>query len=72
MSDGAMVTPKGAEPWPLTQLICDLMKVSLARRLKAEPERVAKKYGIPVEQARFYIAEAVRTEEVWPIKEQRG
>lgn len=72
MSDGGMATPKGAEPWPLTQLICDLAKVSLARRRAAVPETVAAKYGVPVEWARFYIAESIRCEETWPIKGEQS
>jgi hypothetical protein len=74
MSDGATNPSEGGGnvSFPLTKLIIDLMKATPARRAKAEPERVAKKYGVPVATAKFYIDEARRTHEVWPIKETRG
>jgi hypothetical protein len=61
-------TPSPRVDFPLTRLIRDLHSASTARRLAADPEKTAAHYGIPVDRARFYITQAQRDLDVWPIK----
>lgn len=63
--------PRGNAVFPLTQLIIDLQKASMSRRMAADPARTAAHYGVREDHARFYITEARRCNDIWPIRESR-
>lgn len=56
---------------PLTKFIVALMKKPLADRMKADPQKAAMGYGLPLPWTTFWIEESRKTDEVWPISTKR-
>lgn len=67
-----MSSPIESTAPPLTQFIVDLMKMQPADRMKASPERAAQRYGIRQDWAEWWINEARKTDETWPIPTGRS
>ena len=63
-------TPKRID-MPLTRFICQLMKKTQAERLVADPVKAAEGFNLPLETTTWWINEARRTNEVWPVKTRR-
>ena len=57
--------------FPLTTFVVALMKMEPAQRMKASAERAATRYGIRQDWAQWWIDEARRTNEVWPLTGRR-
>jgi hypothetical protein len=41
--------------FPLTAFLCAMMRAPRADLLRANPDKLAAKYGIPADWARFYL-----------------
>lgn len=66
MSLGDLAKPAAATG--LTRFIVDLMKMSPDNRAKASAEKAAERYGIRQDWADWWINEARRSDEVWPVR----
>lgn len=66
-----MSDPIASTAPPLTRFIVDLMKMKPEDRMKASAERAARRYGIRQDWAQWWIEEARKTDETWPLKTGR-
>ena len=53
---------------PLTQFVIALHKMTPAQRLRADPAKAAARYGIREDWAAWWIGEAIKAGEVWPVR----
>jgi hypothetical protein len=52
----------------LTEFVIALMRMTHDQRNKASPAKAARRYGIPVEWAKWWIQHAITVGEQWPVK----
>jgi hypothetical protein len=57
--------------FPLTRFIVSLMKRTHAERMAADPQKAADGYDLPLAVTTYWITEARRSHEVWPLKTRR-
>jgi hypothetical protein len=69
-----MATERSSLPnlqFPLTRFIVALMKRNHEQRMAADPQKAADGYGLPLAVTTYWIEEARRSHEVWPLKTRR-
>jgi len=67
MSDVGLV-PQRKYAFPLTSFIIALYKMTPEQRARASAERAAERYGLPVDRCQWWIDEARKTLDQWPMK----
>jgi hypothetical protein len=66
------VRPQQRYVFPLQSFIVALYQMTPEQRLNASAERAAERYGLDVERCRWWIEEARKCNDVWPMKQGGG